>query len=282
MSWYEWFPAISTSALLGVGMSIAWLLLRTRLKESVRHEFEGKIESLRTELRKSEESYKAELRASETEIEALQSGALSRMASRQSLVDKRTMAAAELLWKGVSSLSHGKQMSSMLSRLHFEEALKEAEHNVTFRETFFAMYGKAFDAAKTIVDVKSARLYVSPISWAFYAAYESIVVSDILRVSLFQAGVNMPKLVDAENAAKLIKAALPGYSSYVDEHGPAGFYYLLDELETKLLDEIQKMIRGVEADRESVAQASAILKVVAETNKSAEKSETAPPPAPAA
>mgnify|MGYP007037817717 CR=1 FL=1 len=67
-------------------LALAWLgrhLITTRLKASVQHEFDEKLEAIRTEFRKSEESFKSDLRAKENQIAALQGGALSGMVSRQ-------------------------------------------------------------------------------------------------------------------------------------------------------------------------------------------------------
>lgn len=76
--------------------TLGWLarnLILTRLKATVQHEFDGKLEALRTDLRKSEESFRADLRAKETDIQVLRSGALSGMASRQATLDKRRLQA---------------------------------------------------------------------------------------------------------------------------------------------------------------------------------------------
>jgi len=262
MTFYDWIPGISTSVLLGFVLWLSRTLIFTRLTKSIQHEFDEKIEGVRSELRRSEELYKVELRAKELQIEALRSGALASMVTRQAIIDKRRITAAEQLWHGMQSLAKGKYVSSCLSHYNIEAALKESESNKKFRELLIATCGKASEVVSTFINVKSAQLYVSPISWALYSAYQSIITCDIIRLTMLQNGLNKPKYIKEKNVSDLVKAALPHYSSYVDEYGSAGFYDLLDELESRLLEEIQKMIQGVEADQGTVMQAAEIMKAV--------------------
>ena len=93
MSFLDWVPAISTTALLGFALWLLRSVISTRLAKSVQHEFDSKLEALRTNFRKNEESFKADLRAKETQIEALRSGAMAGLANRQAALDKRRIEA---------------------------------------------------------------------------------------------------------------------------------------------------------------------------------------------
>lgn len=90
--------AVGWTVLVGIAIWLSQHLIVTRLRASVRHEFNEKLEMLRADLRKSEESFKADLRAKETQIEVLRSGALLGMTSRQTTLDKRRLEAVEQLW----------------------------------------------------------------------------------------------------------------------------------------------------------------------------------------
>jgi len=67
--------------------------------------------------------------------------------------------------------------------------------------------------------------------------------------------------LNKEAVPKLITTALPHRAAFIKQVGENGYYYLLDELEEKLLDELQGMLKGVEADKASIEQAGEILKV---------------------
>jgi hypothetical protein len=53
---------------------------------------------------------------------------------------------------------------------------------------------------------------------------------------------------------------LPQKIDYIKKYGDRAFHYLLDELESRLLEELHKMLKGAESDQASVEQAAEILK----------------------
>ncbi len=120
---------VSTTALLGLAAFLVRNLILTRLKASVQHEFDTKLETLRADLRKSEESFKADLRAKEIQIEVLRSGALSGLASRQAAMDKRQLEAVEQLWAGVETLIPLKSAVTVMSIVKFEKSLELASQD---------------------------------------------------------------------------------------------------------------------------------------------------------
>jgi len=70
-----------------------------------------------------------------------------------------------------------------------------------------------------------------------------------------------------ESMIKLVEATLPHQKKLIDDHGLDAIYYLLDELEGKLLQEIENMLEGEIDDRESVKRAAGIMNVVREIEK---------------
>ena len=101
----EWIASLSTTFLFGL---VLWLLkgvIRTRLVNAVRHEYEKDLEQLRSSLRKNEEIFKADLKEKETQIETLRSGALSAIMTRRNTLYARQLIAVEDLWGAIISLS---------------------------------------------------------------------------------------------------------------------------------------------------------------------------------
>lgn len=82
----------------------------------------------------------------------------------------------------------------------------------------------------------------------------------VLRWHVLRYGLGTKKLIDDEAIKKLIITTLPYYSDYLEKFGPDSYYYILDALETKLLQEIQQMLSGGEADQASIKQAAEILR----------------------
>jgi hypothetical protein len=68
--------------------------------------------------------------------------------------------------------------------------------------------------------------------------------------------------MNTEYIKKVMKAALPHQSQFIDEQDPSSYYYLLDEIEGKLLEELQKILDGKEVTQSSIQQARDISKAV--------------------
>ena len=266
MTLIDWLLSTGfTTTLLGLAAFLARNLILARLKASVEHEFNAKLEALRTDLRKSEESFKADLRAKETQIEVLRSGALSGLASRQAALDKRRLEAIEQLWVGVEKLQPLKFASSMMASFDFTKSLQMASPDQKVRD-FFSTLGKGFGPDKLEkLDAHKARPFVSEIAWALFAAYQAILYHALVQLQMLQVGADL-KILNVEHVTKLAKAALPSYADYIDKVGSAGYYYMLEPLEAELLKELQRMMRGEESDKSSVELAVRIMKEVASVN----------------
>jgi len=275
MTLIEWLlSTVSTASLLGLAAFLARNLILTRLKASVQHEFNAKLEALRTDLRKSEESFKADLRAKETQIEVLRSGALSGLASRQAALDKRRLEAIDQLWAGIEVLTPLKYAVSMMATFKFEASLKFASEKPEVRELFKQMGAPVDAKIFSAVNVHKARPFVSEIAWALFSAYQAIVGHAVAQLEILKVGLNKPELLNPDHAAKLVKVALPHYADYIDAHGPAGYVYMLEPLEAELLKELQRMMRGEESDKAGVELAGKIMKEVSIVNEAIAKEST--------
>ena len=262
-NWINWIPSVSTTSLLALVLYLARNLLEVRLKNSVKHDYDRKIELLKTDLRNSEESFKAELKVKESQIDALRSGALSGLVNRQAALYERRLEAVNQLWGAITSLQSAKTISLKMSAINFETAEKISADDPRVRE-MFEVLAKGFDANS--MDTKEASLarpFISPLAWALFSAYASIISYAVLKIMLLQKGLGK-NLINVEAIMELVKVALPHQKNYIEEHGPDALHYLLEDLENKILSELEKILNGEESDKESVKQAALILK---ETNR---------------
>jgi hypothetical protein len=277
MDLINWLPSITTTSLLALALWLGRKLIETRLTKSIEHEFNTKLETVRAEFRAKEELLKADLRSKETEIAALRGGAMTAMASRQMALDKRRLEAVDQLWSTVTALGSTKIISAFMAPVKFDVAAEEAMKNPKVREMFeFLSTGLRFDPNKIDYSGSAkARPFVSPMAWALFVAYQAIAAQAVLKLEILKSGLGK-KLLDMDAIAKLVKAALPHYTEYIDKFGDAGYHYLLEELEGRLLDEMQKMLAGVETDKASIEQAGEILRLSNNLIDSAKQSSMPP------
>ena len=269
MTFLDWIPAVSTTGLFALALWLGRNLLITRLSKSVEHEFNEKLEALRAQLRQGEERLKADLRTKEAEIAALRSGAMAALASRQMAVDNRRLEAVDQLWAAAMSLGPARAISSWLSVIKFETAAEKAERDPKLRQ-FFEMIGTGFDMKSlNLGEAAKARPFVSPMAWATYSALVAIAVHAVMRWQILKSGLGKQDFADIESINKLLKVALPHHANYIDKYGASGYNFLLEELETKLLRELQSMLAGSDADKANVEQAAEILRQSDEVLKQA-------------
>ena len=244
----DWLPSITTTTLLGAALWLCRNVLLQRLQNSVRHEFDEKLENIRSKIREKE-----------SQIEALRSGVLDGVSHRQAILYERKLKATEEIWAAVSSMAGAKQISEIMSQIKFEAAAKESEKNPQAREIFKAV-GKSFDPEK--IDALSAfraRPFVSKLVWAYYSAYKAIISQSILRLEALKAGWGQD-FSKSEEMVALVKAALPHHGQHIERYGRENVHYFLDELETKILSEIENILKGKLDDNESLNTAANILK----------------------
>jgi hypothetical protein len=178
--------------------------------------------------------------------------------------------AIDQLWSSLHNLSAAKMASKWMQSIVFDEAVKESAKNPKARQLFATLADPVIELMKKKPnsDAANARPYVTPIAWALFSAYQAIGLLAVMQLSVLKSGLDdMADFISSKNVVNLAQTALPHQKKFIQEHGPDACHYLLEELETKLLEEIQRMLQGKESDKASVEQAAAILKASEELSK---------------
>lgn len=242
-----------TTTMLFAG--VLWLtrsVISTRLTNSVKNEFDSKLEVLRSELN-----------AKEAQIESLRSGAMSGLITRQGALYQRKLEAIDQIWSAVKELDKAKHISSTMGILEFETCAKESATNPNFR-TFMDTVGGSFDPKSlNLSGAALARPFITPLAWAYYSAFSAVIMSAVMKMQVLKVGVdNAEKYLNSEYPNKLLKTVLPSKSEYIEKHGHSVHHYLLDEIEELLLFELKNIQDGNEDDMDNAKRAAAITKEV--------------------
>jgi len=252
MQFNIWIPALTTTSLFAGALWLARSIIVTRLRKSVQHEFDEKLEAI-----------KSELKTKEAQIESLRNGAMSGLITRQGALYQRKLEAIDQIWASVKELEKGKYTSVTLGALNVEECMKQSGKSENLKE-FFQNVGGNTDL--TVLDTSGAKLarpFLTPLAWAYYSAYSSVIAQALAVMNALKIGVkDVEKFLNFENTNNLLKIVLPSWSEYIDKYGISGHHSLLDEIEKLLLIELKNIQNGHEDDKENTRRAAMITKEI--------------------
>lgn len=256
-----WIPSLTTTGLTAVVVFLCRNLILNRLKNAVEHEYDSKLAKI-----------KSDLDHKQKEIESIRSGTLNNISERQKALYSRQLKAVEGVWEGVLALAPAKGISATLSGIPYEDMSSLAEKDQTVRELFETLSPIVLSDIPRGQALKE-RPFISPLAWAYFSAYESVVMHAAIRMELLKRGVALPGIIDYVNVAKLLKAALPHRAKYIEKYAASGYHNLLEELEQKLLASFKLMLDGEEADKATLEKAAVIIKQAEELSNASEVSQ---------
>lgn len=261
----EWHFLVALAILFVLGLST--LGLRTWVKAFVEKEvqakFDHKLERVRADLRMAEEQLKSSLKLQEADKASLRSTVLGGISQRQSLVDKRRVEAAESVWAAVIAMLPLKGVYQTLSHFPFKKVFEQSASDPKLQAFFKELFGSSL-ADPGIKSLRPEQLFLTPLAWAYFSAYRSMIYAGFARASVLLIGLkDAAEMLDYEPLKSVLIAALPMRKNFIEAHDADFYYMLFDELENKLLEELKSILDGREIDEGRAGQVSQMLAAVA-------------------
>jgi hypothetical protein len=253
---------LALDAAVGIAIFVGRNWLKASIEKSVQNRFDSKLEILRTELRKSEEAFKQQLQSKETEISSLRDAVMTAMSSRRGVMDKRRLEAVDRLWAAFIALSPYYVVSNYMCHINIETASKEVSTNSNMRK-FFEFLGSSTKSVK-LPDPpsKTEQLFVSPMAWAYFSAYQTVVMLAFALAKALESGIqDISKLIKFEAVSSMLEAALPHHATLIETEGFSAYHGLLDELETNLVEALRQTLDGEDLDQANILRAAEIIRM---------------------
>ena len=132
-----------------------------------------------------------------------------------------------------------------MQSINFDQAAKRTPGEPKLRQ-FFDLIAKPslVDSLDKDRPAIHEQPFLSPLAWAYYSAYQAIVMSAYATARVLAEGLE-----------------------WIDSNDPSAYDYLLDEIKDLLLLELRKTLEGREADREAVEQAKRIAEQLRKMEK---------------
>lgn len=231
---------------VGTALLLGKKLLVVRHEKAVQHEFDAKLASLQSKF--------------EQDIQ-LRANLFQGVGERHKLLYSEKIRSVNVLWDNLVSLNIGKQVASNFITLDYEQLFEKPDLKRVAAETMKTIFPNSMVASINIDKAVIARPYLSEYAWALFRTYSEIIQAYVIRVELLKLD-NDVKLPAPKSTFKLAKIVMPEHEEYIDKFKMNGIYYLLEELENKILDELKDILDGKEDDKKHIEQINLINKAL--------------------
>ena len=120
-----------------------------------------------------------------------------------------------------------------MSVVKFDAIAELTPTNAGARQMFEAMLAHIPEDDGKVNNVNPERIFVSPLAWAYFSAYQTMMYTSYASAKVLAMGIETPTryLIFKSQVQEVLKAALPHHAEYIDQHPVSACYYLADELE---------------------------------------------------
>jgi hypothetical protein len=257
----------------GVSLFLVWLLrewISTRLKASIQHEYDQKIELYRTQLKYANEVAFLELKMSLEREVALRTVAHASFSEGQKASMERKLDSIDMLWGNVVMLD-----SAIPPLMHLVDVMtvEEYEKNIETSHDFQQMYNTLPDAINKLSKMdreldgrdptEKVRPYVGEYTWALFVAYYAIVIRAVVGLLTGKNASSKIEWFKNKGTRQIIEQVLSQDEiKEFDSQDFGKFGWIHRKLEDKILGALAKVISGENFGVESLAQAKLIQQVI--------------------
>lgn len=258
---------ITSSAVSGLLIWLSREWISARIKASIQHEYDQKLEAHKARLKAENEISLLELRTALEREAALHAAAYASFSEGQKAAMERKLNAFERFWNTVLKLRDSLPPLLTLIDILSVDEYEGAITNSTFKSLALELsHEKITNTANSIFgSIEETRPYVGEYMWAILFSYRAIMFRLLL---LLRDGIDDPKKMnwhkDSGIRALMTVVLTPEELREFDGTKIAKVSWLQQRLESKILSASRKVISGEEFGAESLEQAKLIQERAAE------------------
>lgn len=254
MSWLG--QVLSYSSALALALTLA-SIVGYLFRDAIQHWLFAKIDQANEERTTRLE---AALSRSASSMEAFEQHLLARATAGESHVIQKRLEAAVELWRIHCELREWLYLASFLDTLSFENFDKRVGEP-GIKSVIDGMAGKLQpDSFTRFSQAEVHRPFVSTLSWAYFSAHLALLTQCAAVWQVWKLGMSAKELVDQNATRSLLLSALPDQREQIDKLNMSGNRAFLDDLHSKLAQEIRRTMVAAEEDQEATKRASEIIK----------------------
>jgi hypothetical protein len=252
------FAAASAAVTSGLLMWLFKEWLSTRLKTSIQHEYDRKLETFKTELKTQQELAILNIKTAVAREAAFHSAAHASFAEGQKASMERKLNAVDRLWGSVLQLRGGLPPVLTFMDVMTVDEYRGAKDHPTFRALTTDLTPEKL-ATLTVKSIEEARPFVGEYMWAVFFSYQAIFLRILFLLHLGRTDAEKIEWHKDTGTRGLIQAVLlPNELKAFDQLQFGKVSWLQQRLEAKILAAAQKVISGEAFGAESLEQAMLI------------------------
>ena len=263
------FDVVIVSAASGAAVSglLLWLVkewLSTRLKGSIQHEYNQKLETYKADVKTEHDLAILDIKMAVAREAAFHSAAHASFAEGQKAAMERKLTALDRLWSGVLHLR-----SSLPPVLTFMDVLTVDEYRRAKEHPTFQSLTDDLSVEKITnfitQGIEEARPYVGEYLWVVFFCYQAILLRILFLLNLGRTDAEKMEWHKDDGIRQLIAAVLtPAEVTQFDEAQIGKITWIQRRLEGKILAAAKKVISGESFSAESLEQAKVIQERIAQ------------------
>jgi hypothetical protein len=244
-----------------------WLLkewLSTRLKASIQHEYDRKLEAFKAQIKTEQELTILDIKTALAREAAFHAAAHASFAEGQKAAMERKLGAIDKLWQGVVRFRDGLPPALAFIDVLTVDEYAGAKDHPTFRELTADLLP---DRLEKLVPqgIEETRPYIGEYMWAVFYCYRALLIRILMLLQLGRTDAEKIEWHRDSGNRGLLKAVLtPAELEEFDKTQFGKVTWIKQRLESKLLAAAQQVISGKSFGADSLEQARAIQLRVAQ------------------
>jgi hypothetical protein len=261
--------SVIVSATSGAAVSglMIWLFkewLSTRLKASIQHEYDRKLETHKAQLKREQELAILDIKTALAREAAFHAAAHGSFVEGQKAAMERKLSAVDKLWGCIPQFRASLPPVLMVMDVMTVEEYKGAKEHPQFKALAGDLTPETMStlAPKSIEEV---RPYVGEYMWAVFFCYQTILIRILVLLQLGRTDAEKIEWYKDGGTRQVIAAVLtPVELAEFDGAEFAKITWLQRRLESKLLGAARKIISGENFGAEALEQAKLIQERIAQ------------------
>jgi hypothetical protein len=260
---FDGIMSIIVSAASGAAASglLMWLFkewLSTRLKASIQHEYDRKLETYKAQLKTEQDLAILDIKTALAREAAFHAAAHASFAEGQKASMERKLSAVDKLWSCIPQFRASLPPVLMAMDVMTVDEYKGAKDHPQFK----ALGGEVTPEKMATLAPKSieeARPYVGEYMWAVFYCYQTILLRILVLLQLGRTDAEKIEWYKDSGTRQVIAAVLtPAEMEEFDQTEFAKITWLQRRLESKVLAAARKIISGENFGAEALEQAKLI------------------------